>query len=472
MNKKKILLTTAIDYANDVIHIGHAYQKVFTDCLARYYRKKMGEENVYFLTGTDEYGSTSEKAAIAKGITPKEHVDEISTKDQKELDSLNLSYNRFIRTTDEDHKRIARDFFKKVYDRGDIYKGVYSGLYCEGCEAYKTLSELNDDGQCPLHSTRVIQKIEEEDYFFKWSSYTTFLSDLLSGEGFVIPEGKRREMRSFTEQGINDFPITRPKYKVGWGIEAPNDPDHVIYVWFDALINYFTAGSQNGFWDEDTRIVHVLGKDNARWHALLWPAMLKSAGYKLPDTIYIHGFINLNGEKISKSRGNIIRPTELVSEFGSDAVRYYLLKHGPVIEDVDISVEHIKQVYNADLANGLGNTASRIAKMVEKSGFTFPTTDESFSDALFEKHLDNFRVDLAVQHIWSKLGAIDRHINDNEPWAIKDQEKLKEVLTWEINELRDTIQYLEPFIPETADRLKRAFGSEKISLPGTLFPRI
>ncbi|GIW69840.1 MAG: methionine--tRNA ligase [Patescibacteria group bacterium] len=472
MDKKKVLITTAIDYANDVIHIGHAYQKVLADCLSRFYRRTLGEDKVYFLTGTDEYGSSNQRAAEKRGITPKEHVDEISDKDKSELDSLDISYNRFIRTTDKDHNETAKRLFLKVFENGDIYKSSYTGLYCEGCEAYKTLTELDEDGRCLLHPTREIQKVEEENYFFRWSRYAEFLKDLLSEKNFVLPESRRKEMLSFVEQGINDLPVTRPKYKVSWGIEAPNDPDHVIYVWFDALINYFTAGNQNGFWDEHTRIIHLLGKDNARWHALLWPAMLKSAGEILPSTIYVHGFINLNGEKISKSKGNIIRPSELVSQFGSDVVRYYFLKHGPIVEDVDVSVDHIKQVYNSDLANGLGNTASRLARLAERSDLEFPILESTPSDEKFTEYLENFRVDLAIQHVWSKLSELDKHINDNEPWAIKDNNRLYEVLSWEINTLRNIISYLEPFIPKTAGKLGKAFGSEKISLKEQLFPRL
>ncbi len=472
MSKKKFLITTAIDYTNDVIHVGHSYQKVLSDCLARFHRITKGEDNVFFLTGTDEFGSTNEKAAIKRGITPLEHVTEISGQDRAQLDSLNLSYNRFIRTTDEDHQKIAQDFFTRSLNNGDIYKDTYQGLYCEGCEAYKTLTELTEAGQCPLHPTREIQKVEEENYFFKWSRYGNFLTELLNKEGFVIPDGKRKEMLAFVAQGLNDIPVTRPKYKVTWGIQAPNDPDHVLYVWFDALISYFTAGSETGFWDENTEIVHILGKDNARWHALLWPAMLKSAGYRLPDKIYVHGFINLNGEKISKSRGNVIRPTELVAQFGTDAVRYYLLKHGPIIEDVDISLDQLKEVYNADLANGLGNTAARISKMAEKSGFSFKIETPTLFDPEFIEQFASFRVDLALQYVWNRLAALDKSISDNQPWAISDQAKLKEVLTAEINDFRDIITYLKPFIPGTYEKLNSQFGKERVTFEGSLFPRL
>ncbi len=474
MKKTKLLITTAIDYTNDVIHIGHAYQKVLSDCLARYYRHTFGPEKVYFLTGTDEHGSTNEKAAKARNILPLDHVTEISAKDKEQLDALNLSYNRFIRTTNEDHKKIAQDFMQKSFDNGDIYLGKYEGLYCEGCESYKTLSELNDDGQCLLHPTRQIQKIEEENYFFRWSKYVDFLKDLLSEHGFVYPEGKRKEMLALVTQGLEDLPVSRPKYKVSWGIDVPFDHEHVIYVWFDALINYYTAGVQNGFWDDETEIIHVLGKDNAKWHAVLWPAMLKSAGYRLPDTVYVHGFINLDGEKISKSRGNVIRPTELTEKFGVDPVRYYFLKQGPIVEDVNISLDQFREVYNADLANGLGNTVARLAKLAEKSGETLnicmPAQEvwtETWSDSFKE-----FRVDLVLQGVWAKLSEIDKHINDNEPWSIKDKAKLKEVLEFEITKLMEVAVILEPFMPATSEKIVSQFETGKVIAETPLFPRI
>jgi len=472
--RKKILITTAIDYVNDVIHVGHAYQKVLSDCIARFERLHLGTENVYFLTGTDEYGTTNEKAAAKRNITPKEHVDEISGLDKQQIDSLNVSYNRFIRTTDEDHKKFAQEVFSKALAAGDIYKSHYEGLYCEGCESYKTMSELTEDGQCTLHPTRQIQKIDEEDYFFKWTKYQGFLLDLLKDERFVLPDGKRREMIAFVEQGLKDIPVTRPKYKVSWGIEAPNDPEQVIYVWFDALINYYTAGYQNGFWDEDTRIVHFLGKDNARWHALLWPAMLKSTGLRLPDTVYVHGFINLNGQKISKSTGNMIRPNELVEQFGVDASRYYLLKHGPITDDVNISLDHLKEVYNSDLANGLGNTVARIAKMAEKSGLAFevkPLSSDLFNED-WARPFNDYRVDLAILNIWKQLSDLDKHINENQPWGITDISKLADVLGYEVDQIRRIARMIEPYMPETAKKIQDQFNQEHICAGTGLFPRL
>jgi len=469
--RAKYLITTAIDYANDVIHIGHAYEKILADSIARYLRIKNGEDSVGFVTGTDEHGSTNEKAAKARGVSTLDHVTEISAKDREELDSLEISYDRFIRTTDEDHVKIATDFFQKAYDNGDIYKGEYEGLYCEGCESYKTLTELNEEGQCPIHPTREIQKYKEENYFFKWSGYSDFLKELVSSGDFVLPEGRRKEMLGFIEQGIQDIPVTRPKYKLPWGITCPIDEDQVIYVWFDALINYFTFGSQNNLWDEDTNIVHFVGKDIARWHVLLWPAMLKSAGYKVPDKVYVHGFINLEGQKISKSLGNVIRPSELVGKYGVDAVRYYLLRYGPITEDVDISITQFEEIYNGELANGLGNTVARVAKLAENSGLDFGEHTSFGVDAL--KGLeDNFRTDLALQSIWKKLAEIDKHINENEPWKIKDADKLKVVLAPEVKGVREVADLLSPFLPKAASVIRNQFSNKKISSKESLFPRL
>ena len=471
---KKVLITTAIDYANAEIHIGHAYEKVLADAIARYYREIYGKENVFFVTGTDEHGTTNYKAAQKAEIPVEQHAEEISKKDKAQIDSLNISYDRFIRTTDKDHEKTASEFFAKAVKTGDVYKGTYEGFYCEGCEAYKTLSELNEDGQCPLHTTRQIQRLEEENYFLKWSKYTNRLRNLIENEkDFILPISKRNEMLSFLKQGLMDFPISRPKHKVPWGITTPTDKEQVIYVWYDALVNYYTVGKNQDLWNEETKIVHFVGKDILRFHALLWPAMLMNIGLRVPDTIYTHGFINLNGEKISKSKGNIIRPNELVEKYGVDATRYYLLKHGPITEDVDISLGHFEEIYNADLANGLGNTVARIAKLAESSGFEFEINE--FRDLWKEewaRPLEKYRVDLALQNIWKMLSDLDKHININEPWAIKEKSKLKEILDFEVNSIRKIAVLLKPFIPDTSAKISEQFGQKRIKSGKSLFPRI
>jgi methionyl-tRNA synthetase len=474
MEKKKVLVTTAIDYANDVVHIGQAYEKILADATARYFRQKFGENDVYFCTGTDEHGTTNERAAEKRGITPQQHVDEISAKDQEQADALNISYDRFIRTTDEDHKKIASEIFARAVETGDVYKAKYEGFYCEGCEAHKTLSDLNEDGQCPLHTTRQIQKLEEENYFFRWSKYSDFLKELVSSPDFVLPERKRNEMLAMIENGLKDKPVSRPKNKVSWGIDVPGDPDQVLYVWYDALVNYYTVGSQNGFWDEDTRIIHFVGKDIATFHVLLWPAMLKNVGIRVPDTVYVHGFINLDGEKISKSKGNVIRPTDLVEKYGIDPVRYYFLKHGPITDDVSVSVKSLEETYNSDLANGLGNTVSRIARLAEKSGFDFGEDETKIDyDQEWDAPFKELRVDLVLQNIWKVIADLEKHINDNSPWAIKDDPtKLESVLRYEVNEIRRISKMLTPFIPDTAKKIDVQFEHGSIKYAEGLFPRI
>lgn len=461
---KKYYVTTAIDYTNDVIHIGHAYQKIMADVLARYHR--LVGEKTFFLTGTDEHGGTSEQAAKAAGKPVRKFVDEIAKKDQEQLDALKLSYDRFIRTTDEDHTRLVKDFYLKVKANGDIYKAEYKGFYCTGCEAYKRLTEISD-GKCPLHPTRKLEEIKEENYFFKWSKYADFLKKhILENPDFIKPESQKKNMLGFLEQGLEDIAISRPKSKVSWGIEVPDDPEQTIYVWFDALINYISGAPK--FWPAD---IHILGKDNVRWHALLWPAMLKSAGYELPKTIYGHGFITLNGEKISKSRGNIIRPTDLVKQFGVDGVRYYFIRYGPWLEDTDISLERFKDVYNGELANGLGNLVARVAKLCEKAKVGNLSQTGLF-DKEVAKTFASCNPDKAIGQIFSKIRQIDQNISKEEPWTISDNKKLAEVIKVHAQEILDISYLLKPFLPDTAAKIEKQFAAQKIVADEPLFPRI
>jgi methionyl-tRNA synthetase len=471
--KKKILITTAIDYVNDVIHIGHAYQKILADCVARFERIRRGKENVFFVTGTDEHGQKVYNIASKEGTDIKKFVDDVAKKDQDQQDSLQISYDRFIRTTDEDHKKFAGEFFKKVYDAGYIYKGIYKGLYCEGCEAYKTEKDLVD-GKCPLHPTLEIQVVEDENYFFKFSEFRGFLKDLFDNNpNFVLPKSRFSEMYSFIDK-IEDIPVTRRKEKLPWGIKCPIDEDHVIWVWFDALVNYLTFGLEKNAWDKDTEIVHFLGKDNARMHALLWPSMLKVGGYEIPDHIYVTGFLSKDGKKISKSLGNVVAPKDLVEKCGVDPIRYYFLRYGPILEDADFSEDHFKIVYNADLANGLGNTVARLAKLAEKSGLSFAgiTNKGDILSKEMTQHFDVFRVDLALQYVWSRLSELDKHINEKTPWAITDEKKLKEVLEFEVGELCAIATLCEPFIPDTSQKILDTFNGEKVTASVGLFPRI
>ncbi len=456
----KFYITTAIDYTNDVIHVGHAYQKILADALARYHRL-LGDDT-HFLTGTDEYGQKNEKSAKARGIEPKQFVDEISAKDKEQWKTLNVSYNRFIRTTDPDHVKFAQEFYLKSKKNGDIYLNKYDGLYCEGCEAYYEEKDLVD-GKCPFHPTKEIQHLAEENYFFRLSKYQGWLEKyIVNHPEFVWPDQKRTEILSFIKGGLKDFSISRLKKNLSWGIPVPDDVNHVIYVWFDALINYLTYGIEENCWPAD---VHVLGKDNQRFHAIYWPAMLKSAGYDLPKTILVHDFYSLAGQRISKSLGNVILPSDLTEKYTTDGVRYFFLRYGPLTNDVDITWDKLKETYNADLANGLGNLVARVAKLGEKIGY-----EAKKSEQVFFIDLSDFRVDLALEKIWQKIKELDGLIDQNQPWKL-DNKDLKYFLDKIVPEIQNLAFNLQPFLPETSEKILKQFSGKIVSQP-PLFPRI
>ena len=462
----KFYVTTAIDYTNDVVHIGHSYQKILADALARYHRA-LGDQT-FFLTGTDEHGQKVEKSAVEHGVEPKKFVDQIAALDKAEWDALNISYDRFIRTTDEDHVKFAQEIYLKSKAASDIYLSKFEGLYCEGCESYLEETELVD-GHCPFHPTKIPLRVSEENYFFRLSKYQQFLEGLLAeGTKFVIPDNKRKEILSFVKQGLKDFSVSRPNVK--WGIPVPDDPKHTLYVWFDALINYLTYGVEEKCWPAD---VHVLGKDNAKFHAIYWPAILKSAGYELPKTILVHDFLSLNGQKISKSLGNVILPSELVGKFGVDAVRYYFLRYGPLTNDVDISLERIKDTYNSDLANGLGNLVARVAKLAENNNTNTSKLAVDEDNTLWNdvsSQLDKYKVNEALGIIWLAITGLDKYLEKERPWE-NGLEKIV-VITTAINQIRKIAFCIQPFLPETAAKILDQFKGPQIKTAAPLFPRI
>lgn len=471
MDKKSYYITTTLPYVNAEPHIGFALEIIQADVLARYH--SLLGESVVFNFGTDEHGQKIYQKAQNSGKTPQEYCDEYAAKFDALKKSLNLSYNHFIRTTNPDHIKSAQEFWKLCDQNGDIYKKHYKIKYCVGCELEKTDSEIVD-GKCPLHPNYNLEVIDEENYFFRFSKYQKPLLNFYNkNPNFVVPEGKFNEIKAFVKNGLQDFSISRLKKKMPWGIDVPDDSDQVMYVWFDALINYIsTLGwpknkkAFKDFWPG----IQVAGKDNLRQQTAIWQAMLLSAG--LPDSkqIFIHGFITINGQKISKSLGNTINPIEVAEKYGTDALRYYLLSKISPYEDSDFTFEKFEETYNGELANGLGNLVSRISALCDKSKLSFPKAQLS-SDKEVNKCLGVYRFDEALKIIWREISETDQFINEEEPWKLSDK-KLKSVLVHLIDHVRSIAINLKPFLPETAEKIEKQFKGPKIKSEKPLFPRL
>lgn len=505
--KKNVYLTTTLPYVNADPHIGFAFEIIRADAVARFYRSKGYE--VFFNTGTDEHGLKIYRKAEEAGKTPQEYVDIYAARFGKLRDALDVSYTNFIRTTDEHHVRAAAEFWRRCKKNGDIEKRMYKVKYCVGCELEKTDSEL-ENGRCPLHPTQDIEIIEEENYFFKFSNYGQKLLELYDAHpDLVLPEGRMNEVRKFVEGGLEDFSVSRLKSKMPWGVPVPDDEDHVMYVWFDALVNYISALG----WPDDKKkfkefwpVIQFAGKDNLRQQAAMWQAMLFSAGLEPSKQIIIHGFITSRGQKISKSLGNTVDPFEYVERYGTDAVRYYLLGALSPFEDSDFTEERFREIYNADLANGLGNLVSRTIKMAEqyfggvvkgehkhKALFEFEENGRTLIKDIFwfeantraavDELLPNYRFDKAVQAVWSLVATLDRYISEYEPYKLvkKDPETTEGVI-WNVLYGIHTIgELIEPFMPATARAIHehvvlRQNEDEKVfavtPLEKPLFPRI
>jgi len=474
----KYYITTTLPYVNAEPHLGFALEIVQADVLARYH-KLLGED-VFFNFGTDEHGQKIYQKAVEQKKDPQEYCDEYAVKFDALKKALNLSYTNFIRTTDLKHIKAAQEFWKLCDKNGDIYKKNYKAKYCVGCELEKQDSELVDS-KCPLHPNKDLEIIEEENYFFKFSRYQKPLLDFYENNpDFVIPAGKFKEIKSFVKDRLQDFSISRLKSKMPWGIPVPGDDTQVIYVWFDALINYIStlgwpsfaeaaAGKPSrfeNFWPG----VQVAGKDNLRQQTAIWQAMLMSARISNSKQVFIHGFITVNGQKISKSLGNTINPIEVVEKYGTDALRYYLLAKINPYEDSDFTFQKFEEVYNGELANGLGNLVSRVAALCEKSDFDFEPSKNTLDESVGEV-LKNYRFDEALKIIWDKIAQTDKYINENEPWKLEG-EKLKEVLESAVTAIRTLAFYLLPLLPDTAEKIEKQFAGPRILSDKSLFPRI
>ncbi len=467
---KKFYITTTLPYVNAEPHLGFAMEIVQADFVARYH-KLMGED-VVFNTGTDEYGIKIYRAAKLQKKDPQAYVDEYAAKFDALKDSLNLSYTNFLRTSSPQHKKAAQELWKRCLENEDIYKKNYKIKYCVGCELEKTDSELQD-GKCPIHPNLSIEIIEEENYFFKFSKYQQPLLDLYEkNPQFVLPDFRLREIKEFVSKGLQDFSISRLKEKLPWGVPVFNDPDHVSYVWFDALVCYI---STLGWPDDEEKfkafwpVVQMAGKDNLRQQSAMWQAMLLSAGLPNSKQIIIHGFITNSGQKMSKSLGNVIDPFELVKKYGTDAVRFFIGHELNTFEDSDVTPERILESYNGNLANGLGNLVARVAKLCEQKNIEAPNPP-ILLDPKMQKPLEEYKFSEALNHIWGEITEADKKVNIEKPWELSG-EKAKEVLRDLVKKIQHIAFNLQPFLPETAEKILKQF-SGKISSQPPLFPRI
>lgn len=466
MNKGKFFVTAPIFYVNDVPHIGHAYATFAADILARYHRIK--GDDTFFLTGTDENAQKTVQAAEKSNKEIREYTDELAEKWKNTWEKLGISNDDFIRTTEDRHKKLVEEIFTKIDKNGDLYKGRYEGLYCVGHEAFLKKEDLDEKGFCPDHKTKPDQ-IVEQNYFFKLSKYQDeILRHFEKNKDFVQPEERRNEVVSFVKSGLQDISITRETQK--WGIPAPNDPNQVIYVWFDALINYISADPKK--WPAD---VHIIGKDILRFHAVIWPAMLLAAGYPLPAKIFAHGFFTIDGQKISKSLGNAIDPVKISDDYGVGALRYFLFKEIPFGADGDFSFDRLEEVYNADLANGLGNLVARVAKLCETAGLVGWKNDKEIAfDRTYQKYLADLNFQQALDWIWEKIREADKLIDQEKPWELikSDKDRAQETLTLLLDRIKVINTHLGPFLPETSEKIDKQFARPKVKSGKALFPRI
>ena len=454
---KKFYLTTAIDYVNAMPHLGHAYEKICSDVIARWHRLR--GDDVFFLTGTDENAQKNEQAAKKVKTDTKRFVDKNATIFKEFCRVLNISNDHFIRTTEERHFKTSQNIFRKVYEKGDIYKDFYEGYYCTGCEAFLTEKDLVDD-KCPEHGTKP-EWLKEESYFFKMSKYQNDIEKLLSRKGFVLPDYRRIEMLNrIKEGGLKDLSVSR--VNLDWGIPVPFDNKHKIYVWFDALINYISGidypNSPNfkKYWPAD---VHVIGKGINWFHTVIWPSMLLSAGIDLPKSVFVHGYVNIKGHKMSKSQGAVIDPKELVKKYGADPIRYFLIRDIPFGGDGDFSEDALKARINGELLSDLGNLASRVLALAEKCDRIEgkPELDKKLNFDRIDKYMVNYKLHNGLNEVWNFIRSVNKYINEKEPWNLTG-EKLENVLYNLVESLRIIAILIEPFIPETAGRINRQLG--------------
>jgi methionyl-tRNA synthetase len=469
-------VTTSIPYVNGDPHIGFAMELIMGDVLARAARAR--GEDVIYCTGTDEHGTKVARKAESLGKTPKEFTDEVSAKFRVLGDLLGVQPDRFIRTTDKGHMQRAQLIWKAL--EKDIYKSKYVGWYDIRQEEFVPEAHADPERMKPEHP-QAYQKLEEENYFFRLSKYNEQLIQIVeSDELKVVPKTRKNEIVSLLRDGLDDISISRPAEKLDWGVPVPGDKAQVMYVWFEALMNYITVlgfpehADFKNFWPANVQIV---GKDIIRFHAAIWPAMLLSLGAALPKQLYVHGFVNVDGQKMSKSLGNVIAPDEIVNKYGADAFRYYFLRHVPSYDDGDFSWEHFEIAYNNELANELGNAVQRTAVMIQKyqGGMIGDISAAQHDTGPYDEAIAECRFDRALDHVWDQVRGLNQYIDQEKPWKIAklgDEDHLREVLAQQVSDLLEIADLLAPFLPQTAEKIRGVFASGLVRpLEQTLFPK-
>lgn len=472
----KYYITNAIPYVNAVPHIGHALEFIQSDTIARFH-KLLGED-VLYVCGSDENALKNAQVAEAENIPVQDLVDKYARAFSSVAEKLHVGFDIFQKTSDkEKHYKASQKLWELCDKNGDIYKKSYKGLYCVGCEEFKAPEDLNENGECPEHPGKKLQEVEEENYFFRLSKYQDQLLKLIeSNEYEIIPEFRKNEIISFIKSGLQDFSISRSNERAkNWGIPVPRDNSQRIYVWFDALNVYQSA---IGFgWNEEEYTkwwpadLHVIGKGIIRFHAVYWPAILLSAGLKLPKKLFVHEYFTVNGQKMSKTLGNVINPVDLIDTYGADALRYYCLAKFSPFSDGDFSEERLKEVYNADLANGLGNLVARVAKLAQNNEVTLTDQSEQILFPEVKAALEEFKFHVALESIWKEITKLDVELNDSKPWTLSKDEATP-VLTNMIHQIQRIAYNLKPFLPEVAEKIETQFIGPEIITSTPLFPRI
>ncbi len=475
-NKKARYITTTLPYVNADPHIGFAFEATITDMLARSWR--LSGYPVFFSMGTDEHGQKIAEGADKEGLSRIAYTDKYAAEFNRLKTALNLSNDTFIRTTAPHHKQAAAALWQRCLDAGDIYKKTYRGKYCVGDEMFMKDNEWFL-GRCPNHPTLELEEIEEKNYFFKLSNYQKYLAEYLSQPGVILPEWRRLEALQFVWAGLEDISISRERSRLDWGVPVPNDDTQVMYVWFDALTNYISTLGWPGdldknfetFWEQGEKN-QTAGKDQVRFQSIMWPAMLKSAGLSAPDRVIYHGFINSDGQKMSKSIGNVISPYALTRRYGTEATRYILLRHVHPFNDSDLTSDKMDEYYTANLVNGLGNLTARIMKLSETHLTESLTIPDLATDRDYTEAIDNFNCQLALDQVWKKISLLDERITDTKPFKLikDDREVAIKIITELVGELYQIGCLLRPAMPQTAEIIMNAVQVNKN--PPHLFTRL